>query len=414
MYVMRNLAQSALEGMPPPPPKFTLDEWTISNLRRSGIVEDQQQLAERIIAESQRVYDEVLGKSKRSKMESDHRLRERVNDLNFYKNEILLQRKKICVELDALEVYKDRIYDGMASVDKNAMAVVKKCLLLREQRAGIDLAHDDVELELRKEYEVIESVQQMLRRTLEQTQEQIRRIKSTFYLIDRDLEDKENALKIDELNTKLTEKSTSLRVYHGVTPLTPSDISWSEWSRFTLNNLEAVSKELNGASPLRAYIDTLLTQCVEDLREQRDATNNAFKRRIDETKEAKNKLELQHAQTVRKANEMINNINKLETAVIDMENHLALAHTRLGNRGQRSGVELCRDHAEIQLVNEISEIESNADKLRLALAEAQASLRYLMRCQIQLEEDINVKITALKIDEVDCMTLRQAMDYHAY
>lgn len=74
------------------------------------------------------------------------------------------------------------------------------------------------------------------------------------------------------------------------------DISWSEWSRFTLNNLEAVSKELNGASPLRAYIDTLLTQCVEDLREQRDATNNAFKRRIDETKEAKNKLELQHAQ----------------------------------------------------------------------------------------------------------------------
>nr|CAD7416259.1 unnamed protein product [Timema poppensis] len=47
-------------------------------------------------------------------------------------------------------------------------------------------------------------------------------------------------------------------------------------------------------------------------------------------------------------------------------------------------------------------------------ARAQASLRYLLRVQIQLEEDINIKINSLKIDEVDCMTIRQAMDYHAY
>lgn len=46
--------------------------------------------------------------------------------------------------------------------------------------------------------------------------------------------------------------------------------------------------------------------------------------------------------------------------------------------------------------------------------QAEASLRYLLKTQVQLEEDINVKTNTLKIDEVDCMTLRQSMDYHAY
>lgn len=48
------------------------------------------------------------------------------------------------------------------------------------------------------------------------------------------------------------------------------------------------------------------------------------------------------------------------------------------------------------------------------LFQSQASLRYLLKTQIQIEEDINVKINTLKIDEVDCMTLRQSMDYHTY
>lgn len=44
----------------------------------------------------------------------------------------------------------------------------------REKRVGIDLVHDEVEQELMKEKEVIESVAALLQRTLEQTSEQIR------------------------------------------------------------------------------------------------------------------------------------------------------------------------------------------------------------------------------------------------
>lgn len=34
--------------------------------------------------------------------------------------------------------------------------------------------------------------------------------------------------------------------------------------------------------------------------------------------------------------------------------------------------------------------------------------------QVQLEEDINVKINTLKIDEVECMTMRQSLNFNYY
>ena len=132
---------------------------------------------------------------------------------------------------------------------------------------------------------------------------------------------------------------------------------------------------------------------------------------------------------MRQANEMTRNITRLEKAIAEKEGFMALAHTRLGNRAQRPGIELCKDLVEVSLVNEVGELRLNVAQLQHMLAEvsnfgfwfsfqcgfqAQASLRYLLKTQIQLEEDINVKTNTLKIDEVDCMTLRQGMDYHAY
>lgn len=64
----------------------------------------------------------------------------------------------------------------------------------------------------------------------------------------------------------------------------------------TNNNIINASKEVNSAIPLRCYIDTIIKQAIDDLNDQKNATNEAFRRRIEETREAKTKLELQHAE----------------------------------------------------------------------------------------------------------------------
>jgi tektin-1 len=93
--------------------------------------------------------------------------------------------------------------------------------LTREGRLGIDLVHDDVERELHKEAETIEEALSLLRRALEQANEQIRLLRSTKYFLDQDNKGKANALKIDKHCTNLQETSLNLSIYHGVAPLDP-------------------------------------------------------------------------------------------------------------------------------------------------------------------------------------------------
>ena len=57
---------------------------------------------------------------------------------------------------------------------------------------------------------------------LEETVEHIRRLKSTLYHIDHDLEDKENNLRIDKHNYSLKETSLNLSIYQGKSKLVPS------------------------------------------------------------------------------------------------------------------------------------------------------------------------------------------------
>lgn len=69
---------------------------------------------------------------------------------------------------------------------------------------------------------MIKGAEILLTRILEQTQEQIRRLKATLYYMDHDLEDKENNLRIDKHNLTLKETSLNLSLYHGTSRLDPS------------------------------------------------------------------------------------------------------------------------------------------------------------------------------------------------
>ncbi|XP_075217942.1 tektin C [Lycorma delicatula] len=411
---MHNRARQNLITVPPPPARFTMDEWHLNNTQQYRISEDQRQLAERIINESERIIDETNNIVNKNKKEVDHHIEIKIHDINFCKNQLEFQKKELDLEIEALKTYKERIEDAQQSLQTNAENICKKCLILREGRLGIDLCCDIVEIELKKEFEVIDGARSLLSRCLEQVKEQIRRTRAMIYTLVRDLEDKTNVLVIDKHNASLKETSLNLSMYQGIASLNPADITKEEWRAFSQQNIDDAVKELVAGRPLRSYIDMLLLQVIEDLLKQYNIVNEAFKERIEEYKESKGKLEKQHFEIVKQANEMIRNITQLEKAIAEKEGFMALAHTRLGNRSQRPGAELCRDEVDAKLVEEVKEIKDVVTNLQQMLAESQASLRYLLKSQVQLEEDINIKTNSLKIDEVDCMTSRLGMDYHIF
>ena len=68
-------------------------------------------------------------------------------------------------------------------------------------------------------------------------------------------------------------------------------------------------------------------------------------------------------------------IGELDLAVRNLRTPLAKAQTRLRGRTERPCQEMTNDRAQRQLVHEVKEIQTNADRLRRELASAQAQLR---------------------------------------
>lgn len=74
---------------------------------------------------------------------------------------------------------------------------------------------------------------------------------------------------------------------------------------------------------------------------------------------------------------MTRTITDLEIALAEKEGYMALAHTRLGNRAQRPGMELCKDSVELALVNEVAELRKNCATMQHMLAEVRTLFLFL-------------------------------------
>lgn len=77
-----------------------------------------------------------------NKKDTDRALEERKKDIDFNAGEIKKQRKEVCIEVDNLKTYMERMKDCLEALDKNARVICQKCVILREGRIGIDLVSD--------------------------------------------------------------------------------------------------------------------------------------------------------------------------------------------------------------------------------------------------------------------------------
>lgn len=70
-----------------------------------------------------------------------------------------------------------------------------------------------------------------------------------------------------------------------------SFVSPEDWIDFSNINVEKADKQRNNSLALRALIDSILSQTVNDMRKQCEIVNVALRNRVMEVKDAKHKLE---------------------------------------------------------------------------------------------------------------------------
>jgi tektin-1 len=84
-----------------------------------------------------------------------------------------------------------------------------------------DNVDDEVERNLRRERETILGSLNMLEKLHTETVEQIRKLRASIYLLDRDLANKESSLQIDQQNLVLRENQIDMKIYEGRVDLDP-------------------------------------------------------------------------------------------------------------------------------------------------------------------------------------------------
>lgn len=128
---VQNLGTRAVVALPPPPARFTYEEWHRQIIQKFRAADNQTLLADRILEESTRVIENVKEKVDSNKELTELRMKEKVFDIEFVKGEIERSRTVLQTELEALAVFKERIQDALNSLRSTGKTRTQKCCILR-------------------------------------------------------------------------------------------------------------------------------------------------------------------------------------------------------------------------------------------------------------------------------------------
>lgn len=385
--------------------KFTPQDWVQKNYAKFYQSFTDRENAERNQHESKKLANETLELSVRTQSDSTKKLGERLHDIGFWKYELQREIEDMLAETDMLLAQQVRLEKALDSTEV-PQEVGFDNLRCRERRYGADLVRDNVEVQLVREADLIKSIQDLLRRTIIQTKNQVSSNRAAKTNLEMDWSDKLDAYNIDDRCGRLKNESTDMQYYANSAKFEDNASTPETWAQFTHDNIVKAERERMASINLRSLIDNILHDTSNDLANQANTVNEAFQTRCNEMDEAKNKMENHLQKTLSEIGNQENNIAMLKQAIFDKKAPMQMAQTRLDHRTYRPNVELCRDPVQYRLVTEAGELSESIALLNTRLAEAQNSLRTLEHTRLTLEREIACKNNSLFIDREKCLTYR--------
>uniref|UniRef100_A0A665V3A7 Tektin n=1 Tax=Echeneis naucrates TaxID=173247 RepID=A0A665V3A7_ECHNA len=339
---------------------------------------------------------------KRMQNDDNKRLDQRVRDIQFLKKELELKLEEVIVEIDVLVALHNRVAKAQEAC-KDPLRVAVVCLEERMKRVPSERFHDEVDKELLKEREIIEGVASLLQRVIEQITEQIRLNRSAKYHLEKDLKEKFEAQGIDNSCALLTTSSVKNQKSQNPIIVLPSlAVTPKQWEDISEINITKAEQQRTNSMSLRALVESVLEQTAADMQKQLQVTREAFQLNIQQIKSAKSQMEDQLSKILCELASQQKIREDLLVAITENQQFLALAKARLDLRRQRPAKEQCHDPAQIQLLAEVQQLTAHINKLHEAVAQSEEEQRALIRCQLELQENIEIKASSLYIDEVIC------------
>ncbi|XP_074016284.1 tektin-3 [Numenius arquata] len=386
--------------------QYTPEDWYKSNQTNYKEAETSQKNAERLTVDTSLLIDDKYQQTRKTQVESTKNLGVRANDIAFWKSELCHELDEMIGETNALTDVKSRLERALAESEA-PLQVAQECLLHREKRMGIDLVHDDVEKQLFAEVDVIRSCQEKMQQFLEKARGQLESNWAAQHKLEKDLANKQVAHQIDDKCHHLMNTSQGIGYYRGVEQIDATISVPESWTKFTNDNILLSQSERAASAKLRDDIENLLVSTANEMWRQFNTVNVAFTNRIAETTDAKRKIQTHLTKTLQEIFQTEKNIEDIKKAIRDQGPPLKVAQTRLDERTRRPNMELCRDTAQLRLVNEVHDINETVQTLQQQLRDSEVTLQMLVHAKSVLQHDLAVKANSLFIDQEKCMGMRK-------
>ncbi|KOC64343.1 Tektin-3, partial [Habropoda laboriosa] len=378
--------------------RYTPNEWFQKQVEYYNEADSCRHFSERIRNDALRIIRDAEEKVQIGQYDTGRRLGERINDVNFWRNEIVSELERLFQEIERLQDCRFNLDKAIKDIE-GPLHIAEECLYHREARK---------EKCLLKEIETLNQNRKKLEICLEKCKNQLRDCRASQCQLELDLKNKENALGIDTMCHQLNNYSHGLQYYSGIEKYDPCFSEQDTWMDAANRIVKKSQMERNKSCQLRGNAEALMNKIAQEMWDTWNNTNNALAHRSSELLEAKNKLQ-QHLQKVQQEIfDIEKNLELMRKAIADKSHVMKVAHTRLEARMHRPDIELCRDYVHTSLQKESGEISNQIERMYRALKELENQHQKLLRTRTMLEHDLALKIDAMHIDREKVSGLRRA------
>ncbi|CAL8069306.1 unnamed protein product [Calicophoron daubneyi] len=270
--------------------KYTPAEWMQYHESMCGQAAYERGVADRNKQSSSDAIKTTEAVTDKIQADSTKRIKERLHDILFWKQELEREICDITSEIQSLIGEKRRLERALLETEF-PLLIATENLNIRDCRRGIDKVADKVEFELLKELDIIQNVQELLKKAIGQAENQIAQERSVKELLEMNWSDKMEDEELDTRAGNLTNGCTNKQFYSGVALFHDNMSTPESWAAAAHDIIRQSETERIASQDLRSLIGNLLTDTSRDLRTQYDNVLRAFKENVDNLTIAKVRLE---------------------------------------------------------------------------------------------------------------------------
>uniref|UniRef100_A0AAG5DAC8 Tektin n=1 Tax=Anopheles atroparvus TaxID=41427 RepID=A0AAG5DAC8_ANOAO len=328
---------------------------------------------------------------------NNDKLSDRAAELDRWRETMRIMLKRVVDEIQALKEEKantERELDAHIT----PLTVVTECISMRDCRLGSELTYDDGDTELKNELCIVENNQRLLRDQNQAAWEQLNRLQEVKFKLELDLNDKDEAQAIDSHQLQVDKHCGDVTFKTDPTRVPRDSCTYGNWLEYCEELVALAENALSDSFSIRESLFATREKARNILRAQQDRTAHTLRKRIFETQRARNELEYQLGKMKEEMDKCLLEIETLERAYDDKTEALKVVETRLENRAQRSGMELCIDESYHGLCDEVQKLRDTIKILREKIDATKTTYNGLRDHANKIDQDLQNKQHSLMTD----------------